>query len=297
MRSHLGNLEAVGAIDRRRRDSFPGALEYSLTDSGRELLVVAESLEHWLADSPQGPLELGGDQAKAAVKGLVEGWTAGVLTALAAEPLSLTEMDKQIPAVSYPTIERCLENMRLAEQLEVGTRDRRGTPYSITDWLRRGIAPLAQGARWEHHYEREDADPIDRADVDGALRLAEPLFSAPKRLSGSCQMELKVPHGGADAQEHFFALIEVANGKLSFGGFYPEIEPSVRAVGRIDAWFSALIDEDLSDLELNGDRDFAKAVFGALHRALFKGAAKKSPAQKSPARESPTHSSRSSATS
>ena len=273
MRGHLSALEATGAIVRRRRDTFPGTLEYDLTDSGRELLAVAESLEQWLADAPQEPLELGGDQAKAAVKGLVEGWTATVLATLAVEPMSLTELDKRITAASYPTIERCLENMRLAEQLEIGTRGRRGTPYAITEWLRRGVAPLALGARWEHRHGPEDADPIDRADLDGSLRLAGPLFKVSKRLSGSCQMELKVPHGDADGQEHFFGVIEVANGELSFGGFYPEIEPDVRASGSADAWFSALIDADTGSLDLDGNHDLAKAILSELHRALFKGIA------------------------
>ena len=287
MRSHLRGLGATGVIARRRRDSFPGALEYILTDSGRELLIVADSLEQWLAGSPQGSLELGGDQARAAVKGLAESWIANVLTALAMKPLSLTELDKQISAASYPTIERCLENMRLADQLEVGTRGRSGTPHAITDWLRRGVVPLALAARWEHSYGSDGADPVDHADFDGAFRLVGPLFSMSRLLSGSCQMELKIPHDDSNTQEHFSEVIEVTNGALSFDGFYPGIEPDVRASGSIDAWFSTMIDGDMNTLKLKGDRDLAKAVLGGLHRSLFKGVANKTPA----------HSSRSSLTS
>lgn len=268
MRGHLRLLEETGAIAKRRRDSFPGTLEYDLTDSGRELLAVAESLEHWLADAPQGQLELGGDQARAAVKGLAESWTSTVLTTLAAEPLSLTELDKQITVVSYPTIERCLENMRLAEQLEVRDRSGRGTPYAITDWLRRGITPLALGARWEHRNSADDADSISRNDLDGALQLTRPLFKVSKRLSGSCQVELKDLDG--DGHDHLFGLIEVANGKLAFGSFYPEVNPDVRAAGAIDTWFSTLIDTDTSSLELKGDHDLAKAIFSGLNHTLFK---------------------------
>lgn len=287
LRGHLRALEATGAVAKRRRDSFPGALEYELTECGRELLSVAGGLERWLAGAPAGPLELGNDPAKAAVKGLVDGWSTSILGALATGPLSLTELDKRISTVSYPTIERCLENMRLADQLEVGTRGRSGTPHAITDWLRRGVAPLALGARWEHRFGSDGADPVSRADLGGALQLAEPLFNVSQRLSGSCQIELKPPHGDADGQEHFFAVVEVASGKLSLGGFYPEVEPDVQASGSIASWFSTVIDADTTDLELKGDRDLAKAIFSGLHRALFKGVAKKSPA----------HSSRSSLTS
>ncbi len=277
MRNHLAGLEAAGTITRRKRDSFPGALEYALTDPGRDLLAVAESLEQWLADSPQGGLELGSDQAKAAVKGLAESWLATVLTTLATEPMSLTELDKRITAVSYPTIERCLENMRLADQLEVGTRGRNGTPHTITDWLRRGVAPLILAAYWEHRHRPTGADPVDRADIDGALRLVGPLFRTSRRLTGSCQMELKVPRGDAGAQEHIFGVIEVQGGELSFDGFYPEIEPDVRASGSVDTWFSTVVDANTTGLELNGDLDFGNAVIGGLRRSLFKGVEKKGP--------------------
>jgi len=267
LRGHLKALETAKAIVRRRRDSFPGTLEYDLTGPGRELLEVAESLERWLADAPRGPLELGSDPARAAIKGLVEGWSTTVLPALAAGPLSLTELDKQVSVVTYPTIERCLETMRITEQLEVGIRSPRGTPYSITDWLRRGLGPLVAGARWEHHVNLDGAEPICHVDIGDSLALLSPLLEFSADLSGICQLAAKITND--KGQHRVMGWVEVHQGQLVFEPVYPQRVPDAWASGTIDGWFSAVADADTAGLKLSGDRDLTRIVLGRPHKALF----------------------------
>jgi DNA-binding HxlR family transcriptional regulator len=269
LRGHLEALEKVGVIEKRRRDSFPGTLEYDLTDPGRELLTVAMSLTRWLGTAPRHPIELGSDPAKAAIKGLVEGWSATVLTTLATEPLSLTELDKRIAAVSYPTLERCLDTMRLAEQLDVGARSPKGTPYAITDWLRRGLGPLALGARWEHRHQPDGVDPIEKSDIDGALLLGGPLFKLSGEVSGVCQLAVKIPDG--KKQRRSLGFVEVQSGKVAFRAAYPQVKPDAWASGTMDTWFATVIDADTSGLRMSGDRDLAEAVVEGVHKALFDG--------------------------
>lgn len=267
LRGYLGSLGAAGVICKQRRSSIPGALEYDLTEAGRELLEVAGSVEQWLAEAPSNPLELGSDPARVAIKGLVEGWCATVLTTLAAGPLSLTELDKQIATVSYPTIGRCLETMRLAEQLDVGARSNKGTPYALTHWLRQGLAPLAFAARWEHCNRPDGADSITRQDIDGALMLGSPLFELPAKLSGICQLAVRVPNG--QRQRRFLGLVKVRGGKVAPGGVYPQVKPDAWASGTTDSWFSTVIDADTAGLRLSGNRDLAEAIFDGIHQALF----------------------------
>lgn len=271
LRGHLETLEKAGVIDKRRRDSFPGTLEYDLTDPGRELLAVAASLERWLAGAPRGPVELGSDAARAAIKGLVEGWSAAVLTTLANGPLSLTELDMRIAAISYPTLERCLDTMRLAEQLEVGERTARGTPYEVTEWLRQGLGPLALGARWEHRHQPDGVDPIEHADIDGALMLGGPLFKLSGEVSGVCQLAVKTP--GGKKQRRSLGFVEVRSGKVNFRAVYSQDKPDAWASGTMDTWFATVIDADPSGLRMSGDRDLAEAVFEGVHKALFKDGA------------------------
>jgi DNA-binding HxlR family transcriptional regulator len=269
LRGNLEALERAGVIDRKRRDSFPGALEYDLTEPGRELLAVAVSLGRWLAEAPTEPIELGSDPAKAAIKGLVEGWSAAVLTALAEGPLSLTELDKRISTISYPTLERCLDTMRLAEQLDVGARSPKGTPYAVTDWLRRGLGPLALGARWEHRHRPDGVDPIEKSDIDGALLLGGPLFKLSGEVSGVCQLAVRVPDG--KKQRRSLGFVEVQSGKVSFRAVYPQVKPDAWASGTMDTWFATVIDADTSGLRMSGDRDLTEAVCDSVHRALFDG--------------------------
>lgn len=271
LRGHLETLEKEGVIDRRRRDSFPGTLEYDLTEPGRELLGVATSLGRWLAEAPRGPIELGSDAAKAAIKGLVEGWSASVLTTLASEPLSLTELDKRIAAISYPTLERCLDTMRLAEQLDAGERTPKGTPYAVTDWLRRGLGPLARGARWEHRHRPDGVDSIEHSDIDGALMLGGPLFEVSGEVNGVCQLAVKIPDG--KKQRRSLGFVEVQSGKISFRAVYPQVKPDAWASGTMDTWFATVIDADTSGLKMSGNSDLAEAVFLGVHQALFEDAA------------------------
>jgi len=75
LRAQLRKLSDAGAIERRRRNAFPGVIEHVLTDAGRDLIEVAEALQGWLGRAPQGPLELGSPDAKAAINALIDGWS------------------------------------------------------------------------------------------------------------------------------------------------------------------------------------------------------------------------------
>lgn len=268
LRGQLKTLEESGAIVKHRRDSFPGTLEYELAEPGRELLTVAAGLEGWLAGAAGGPLHLGTDPARAAVKGLVEGWTTTVLTALAEGPLSLTELDKRISTVAYPSIERCLETMRLAEQLEVGKRGPKGTPHALTDWLRRGLAPLALAARWEHRHRPDGTVPISQKDVEGALGLATPLLALPARVSGICQMATRVRQD--DTQRRFTCWIELRDGDVAVGPVHTGRKPDAWASSTADGWFATLVDGDGGNMRTGGDRKLLRTLVDRLHETLFK---------------------------
>jgi DNA-binding HxlR family transcriptional regulator len=96
LRGHLRRLTEIGVIERRHATHAHTNVEYRLADSGRELLGVAATLQAWLDQSPEGELTLGNANAKGAVKALAEGWSTGMIRALASKPLTLTELDRLI---------------------------------------------------------------------------------------------------------------------------------------------------------------------------------------------------------
>lgn len=258
----------MGAICKRQRDVFPGTVEYELERPGKELLEVADVLERWLAAEPDQPLGLGTAAGKAAIKALVEGWSTAMLRALAARPLSLTELDKVIPNLSYPSLERRLGALRLTGLAEAIPADGKATPYAVTTWLRRGLAPLIAAVRWERRNLADESPPIRRVDLEATFLLAMPLLSLPDGLSGSCRIAAELPEEGS--RRLAGVMVTVEEGHVISCHTRLEGNPDAWAAGPTGAWLAAIVEADREGLEIGGDGAFAAALLDGLHRALFR---------------------------
>ncbi len=266
LRAQLKRLAEIGALEKHRRNRFPGVLEYELTAGGKELLLVAAALERWLGMTEDGPLALGSNAAKAAIKALAEGWSTTMLRAMAARPLSLTELDKVIGSLSYPSLERRLSAMRLANLIEPQPNNGRGTPYAVTGWLRHGVAPVAAAARWERRHQAPATPAIGRLDVEAALLLAVPLLSLPPETSGRCRFGAEVENGKSSLAG---AMVDVRDGQIVSCTTKLQGNPDAWALGSISAWLSALLEGDLASLELGGNGRLARTLIDGLHQTLF----------------------------
>jgi DNA-binding HxlR family transcriptional regulator len=273
MRGHLRRLAEIGVVERRRQSDFPGSVDYELGGPGHELLAVAEVLQAWLADSPDGPAQLGSPAAKSAIKALVEGWSSAVVRALVAKPLSLTELSRLITGLSYPSLERRLGALRLAGQIERRTGNGRGTPYAVTDWLRRAMAPLAAAVRWERLHLADEAPPLGRIDVEAAFMLAIPLLELPVDLSGHCRLAVELSNGngnGNGGPRLAGVQVGVQEGRVASCISRLEGDAEAWASGSPSAWLGALIEQDSAQLELGGDGNLALGLLDGLHSALFR---------------------------
>jgi DNA-binding HxlR family transcriptional regulator len=267
MRGYLRTLDKTGVVTRRRRDVFPGSLDLELTASGRELLKVTEAMRVWLSAAPEGPLQLGSAAAKSAIKALVEGWATNMLRAIAGRPLSLTELDSLIPGLSYPSLERRLAAMRLAGQVQKMPGRGRGTPYTVTGWLRRAVAPLSAAARWERQHLGERAAPIVYRDVEAAFLLAVPMLRLPTEVTGSCRMAVQLRNG--DGHGVGGVMVTVEEGRIAQCIARLEGHPDTWANGSATAWLAAVIEGDTRGLEIGGDTRLATELIGGLHGVLF----------------------------
>lgn len=266
MRKHLRVLTQLDVVARKRRDEFPGALDYELTNTGRELLAVAEVLQTWLAAAPDGPLSLGTLPAKSSVKALAEGWSTTLIRALVAKPLSLTELDALITGLSYPSLERRLLAMRLAGQVEASPGRSRGTPYIVTDWLRRAVGPLVAAARWERRHAPAEAAPISRLDIEASFLLVAPLLRLPADLSGLCRLAVEVSNGSE--RRLAGALVGVEEGQVAYCRARLEGDATAWASGSATAWLHAVMDRDTDRLEIGGDCGLARAILDGLNNGL-----------------------------
>jgi DNA-binding HxlR family transcriptional regulator len=268
MRKHLHALTQLGVIERRREAGFPGSVDYDLNRPGRELLGVAQVLQSWLAEAPDGPLLPGDTAAKSAIKALTEGWSSLIVRALAARPLALTELTRLIPALNYPSLERRLGAMRLAGQITPSPSEGRSRPYMATEWLRKAIGPLVAGAEWERRHRPPASTPAARIDVESAFLLPAPLLCLSPNLSGTAKLavESRRTDGSFDRAG---VWVEVAAGEVVSCVADLKVDAGAWATGSLEAWLSMVIEGDPRRLEIGGDRDLALTFAESLHSTLF----------------------------
>lgn len=266
LRGHLASLCEIGVIDKRQTAQMPYAVENELTPMGHDLLGVAHLLENWLARAPDGPVALESGRARGVVKAFVDGWASTMMRGLAARPMSLTELDRGITELSYPALERRLSSMRMAGLIEVRPSAGVGTPYAVTDWARRGIAPLALAAACERTHMRNQAAALDRIDIEAAFLLALPLVGLPADVTGSSQLEVEADsravHGQAGVR------VTVDHGRVVACDSELGPSPGDYAVGSAAKWFAAVRDGTAGLLRFGGGQGMSQRLVTGLHAAL-----------------------------
>jgi DNA-binding HxlR family transcriptional regulator len=268
LRARLRELSDVGAIAKRRLHPFPSVREYVLTKgAGTDLRFVATTLEAWLAGAPRKPLRLGSEEARAAVKALVEGWSSTILRALAAGPVTLAEIDAAIESLSCQSLERRLIALRLAGLVEGKRGSDRSTPYEVTEWLRQGTGPLAAAIRWERKHLADVTAPVMPLDAEAGLLLSMPLLSLPAEMSGSCRLGVEFPDG---AERRLVGVtVDVEGGRIVSCTTRLESSPAAWATGSPAAWLRGTIEANPNRLDFGGNQRLVLALVDGLNRALF----------------------------
>lgn len=264
LRGHLASLGEIGVIDKRPTQQMPYAVENELTPMGRDLLEVADRLEGWLRQAPDGGISLDTTGAKGVIKAFIDGWGSTIMRRLAWTPMSLTELDRRISELSYPALERRLASMRMAGLIEARPSRGAGTPYTVTEWARRGIAPLAAAGRCELVYMPERATPVTPVDIEAAFMLATPLVGLPMGVAGSCQLEVESDLTGEAAG----VTVTVEDGKVIACDSELGRSPGTFAIGSTAMWFNAVNDGELGELRFGGGRRLAEGLVHGLHAAL-----------------------------
>jgi DNA-binding HxlR family transcriptional regulator len=269
LRGNLAGLQEIGAIAKRGREGKPSVAEHELTVLGAELLLVADGLEAWLDRAPGRRIAFESSAAKAAIKALVGGWVSTVVRALAARPLTLTELDRLIDTFTYPALERRLGAMRLAGQVELcPDGDRKRRPYTVTPWLREAVGPLLLAGRCERRHMAAGTPSITRIDIEAAFLLAVALIKLPSLASGVCQLAVETNGGGPEARP-VGVRVEVEAGRIVSCVSRLESQSRNQVLGAAPAWLDAVIDRDAELLEYRGNAELGRELVDALHDGLF----------------------------
>jgi DNA-binding HxlR family transcriptional regulator len=273
LRGQVGNLRALGALERHVRSSMPYTVENELTGLGHAIVGVADLVETWLARAPQGPIALGSEPGKSAIRALVAGWDSTMLSVLAAGPLSLTELDGAVADVSYPSLERRLSAMRAARQVEM-TPDGAGAgkPYSVTKWTRQAVVPLMAAGRCEREHLPAASEPLTQSDVETLLLLAAPLAELPTGAGGSCLIAVGDADGDGEEDEGVRAgvTVEIERGEVVSCTPGPGSRHAALAMGGVELWTAAILDGRFEGLEVDGgDPGLAGALLQGVRQALL----------------------------
>jgi DNA-binding HxlR family transcriptional regulator len=262
----------VGAISRHQAPEFPGSVDFELTEAGSTLLGVADIVQEWLKEAPEGPLTLGTPAAKNVIKALVEGWSTSVIRAFASRPLSLTDLNQLIPGISYPSLERRMGGLRLAGLLEHHVQpDRiRGIPYKPTPWLRKAMVPIAAAAAWEQVHLPKSI-PVGRLDIEAALLLMVPIMELPPPITSRCRVAVELPSKSSASLNLAGILIEIEEGEIV--SYTSRLEGG----GKVESWATGSpadwlrrMDGHDGQVEVGGDEKSATAVVEALRAAVHR---------------------------
>jgi len=265
LRGHLASLIEIGALSKRPTSQMPYAVENELTEMGHEMLVVADRLEAWLGAAPEAPSSLADGSARGIVKAFVDGWGSTMLRGLGGSPMSLTELDRGIAELSYPALERRLSSMRMAGLVEACERPGASTPYTVTEWARRGVGPLVASGRCERLYMRDRGAPITREDIEAAFMLSLPLVGLPDATSGSCQLEVEADP--ADARGQVGVRVTVERGRVASCDTDPGPTGDDFASGPAENWLDAVNGGRAEALSFGAGK-MAVGLVLALHTAL-----------------------------
>jgi DNA-binding HxlR family transcriptional regulator len=263
MRSYLRRLVEVGLVERHREDDFPGSVSYLITPSGERLLAVGDVVQLWLRSAPEGEIEIGSTASRSALKALIDGWSTGIVRAVAARPLGLTELNRVIPQVSYPTLERRLTAMRQVGLIETDPRaNGRVARCQVTPWLRQGVAPLTAAVGWEYVCHPSKMPAPGRIDAEAALLLAAPTVKLAPEVHGTCRLAVEFRRGSE--LDFSGVTIKITEGSVKSCVSRIDGTPDASASGGVLDWFRWMRDIGGHRMEIGGDLSIANAVADGL---------------------------------
>lgn len=184
----MRDLEELSLVRRRRLGDVPPVAECRLAAPGERLLPVADRLDAWLADAPQGSLKLGEAYTAATVKALAVAWGSTLLRWLAERPRSLGELERLVHVFGYRKLERILRDLVKAGLVQRVVLDGRSNSYEVTHWARQTAGLLAAAMRWERREIAKRSASVSSIEAEGVLLLALPLIKLPSEARGSCAL-------------------------------------------------------------------------------------------------------------
>ncbi len=264
---HARKLAELGLVDREEVAGVPSTVIHSLSPAGRDLYRLIDAYAKASIPWVSGP---GSGDGVWTVCGLLgEMWTYGWIEELGHGGRSATDLAEATAEMTFHQVSRRTHQLLswslLYESVARGHRKR----YQLSEQARHGMALIAGLGRWrQQHAAGEEEGGLTVGEMTTVLRASLPLLQLPEHQERSIKLGI-VGTTGQDGQRGSATL----TAHVSAGGTVRcvKAKPSedAWAIGTVDTWFSALLDDDRGRMRVGGDLDFVDDCLKLLHEVLW----------------------------
>jgi DNA-binding HxlR family transcriptional regulator len=264
---HARKLAELGLVDREEVAGVPSTVIHSLSPAGRDLYHLvgfyATAALPWIT----GP---GSGDGLWTVCGLLgEMWKHDWIEELSHGGRSATDLAEATSEMTFHQVSRRTHQLLSWSLLYESTAKGHRKRYQLSDQTRHAMALMAGLGRWrQRHVVGEAGGGLTVGEMTTVLRASLPLLQLPEHQERSIKLGI-VGTTGQDGQRGSATLTV----HVSAGGTMHcvKAKPSedAWAIGAVDTWFSALLDDDRGRLRVGGDLTLVDDCLKRLHEVLW----------------------------
>jgi DNA-binding HxlR family transcriptional regulator len=264
---HARKLAEAGLVNREEIAGVPSTVIHSLSPAGRDLYHLLDSYAKASLPFVTGP---GSGDGFWTVCGLLgEMWTYNWVEELSRGGRTATDLAEATAEITFHQVSRRTHQLLSWSLLYESTSRGRRKRYQLSDQARHGMALIAGLGRWrQQHVEGEAQGGLTVAEMTTALRASLPLLQLPEHQEKGIKLGV-VGTTGQDGQRASAAL----TAHVSAGGAVRCVKEKAAegawAIGSVDTWFAALLDDDRGRMRPGGDLDFVDDCLKLLHEMLW----------------------------
>jgi DNA-binding HxlR family transcriptional regulator len=264
---HARKLAEMGLVDREEVAGVPSTVIHSLSPAGRDLYRLIETYAAASLPWVSGPGS--GERLWTVCSLLGEMWTHDWIEELSHGGRSATDLAEATSQMTFHQVSRRTHQLLswslLYESAAKGHRKR----YQLSDQTRHAMALMAGLGRWrQQHVEGEADSGLTVKEMATVLRAALPLLQLPDHQGKSIKLGI-VGTTGFDGERGSATL----TAHVSAGGAVRCVKEKASedawAIGTVDTWFAALLDDDRGRVRPGGDHDFVDDCLKRLHEVLW----------------------------
>lgn len=217
------------------------ALEYEVTESGRQLHAATVIVTRWFRAHPGRPLDP--SVGWRAFADLGRSWRMVLVEWIVRREPTVEEVAEGFDGFDEQQLAETLEAMGHADMVEL-RKGRDGRPrYRLTPWAARAIGILAALARWEQRFRPPGSAAIEIDDAVVAILATLPLIRLPETATGTCTFTAEVENGRQADPRFGMVWTRIRRGRaVDIGEGAPPGPADGWAAGAFSSWIAAVLD-------------------------------------------------------